>query len=62
MANVNVSVKSIIRAKRITVRILAHVFDDSVIVCDKRINVTKSESAKVTNTVLINICTNKFWW
>ena len=60
MANVNVSVKSIIRAKRITVRIPAHVFDDSVIVCDKRINVAKSESAKVTNTVLINICTNKF--
>ena len=58
--NVNVSLKSIVRAKKIILGIIAHVFvrvvsivEDSIIVSDKIIGVM--DSTNVTNTVSTNI-------
>ena len=59
MINVNMSVKNVVRAQKIIIEILAHVFvsisDTSVIVCDGIINATDSVSTNVTNAIPANM-------
>ena len=65
MLNVNVSVKSIVSEENIIFVNLEHIFvrmvgiqkfvDDSVILCDKIVIVTRGVSTNVTNTISTNI-------